>query len=57
MATVTKMVRKFTFKDLSLAFKVREKVWNALVHFDENENQLFESNEIRQALMDILNED
>jgi hypothetical protein len=33
MAT-TKMLRRFTFKDLSLAFKVRENVWNALVIFD-----------------------
>lgn len=34
-------VRKFQFKDLTLAFKVREKMWNSLVEFDKNGNQRF----------------
>lgn len=39
---MSKMVRKFKFNDLKLAFKVRDNMWNALVRFDANQNMLFE---------------
>lgn len=33
---MSKIVRKFKFSDLRLAFKVRENMINALIPFDEN---------------------
>lgn len=39
---MSKIVRKFEFSDLRLAFKVRDNMWEALVQFDANQNLLFE---------------
>lgn len=37
-------IRKFTFPNLDLAFKVREKMRNELIKFDVNNNKQFEEN-------------
>ena len=35
--------RKFKFADQSLAFRVRQRVWDSIVVFDKNHNHRFES--------------
>ena len=50
-------IQRFTFSDHSLAIKVRSQVYDALTVYDLNRNGLFEEDEIRQALIEILGED
>lgn len=48
---------KFTFANYDYAYHVRGKMLESLKRFDINGNQLFEEDEIKQALVAILNED
>lgn len=50
-------IQRFTFSDHTLAIKVRSQVYDSLAKYDFNRNGLFEEDEIRQALIEILNED
>lgn len=43
----SRTVRRFTFSDLSLAYKVRGIMRKSLAQFDDNGNGLFEENEIK----------
>lgn len=43
----TKIIRRFKFADLNLAFKVRGSMLKALTEFDANKNELFDEHEIR----------
>lgn len=51
-----KVVLRFNFTDHRLAFQVRGTVYNALKKYDFNQNGLFEEEEIKQALLEILGE-
>ena len=50
-------IQRFTFSDHTLAIKVRSQVYDSLAKYDFNRNGLFEEDEIRQALIEILGED
>lgn len=50
-------MNRFRFSDYRFAEFVRKRMSDALVQFDVNANHLFEENEIREALLHILNED
>jgi hypothetical protein len=47
---------KFKFVNYDYAYYVRGKMHDALVKFDDNKNGLFSEDEIKQALVNILNE-
>jgi hypothetical protein len=49
-------INKFKFSDYGYAHYVREKMLAVLIQFDSDNNQLFDEDEIRQALIEILNE-
>ena len=50
-------INPFTFTDMSMASEVRTIVFTLLVRFDENRNNEFEEEEIKEALIKLLNED
>lgn len=56
MRTESRIVRKFAFSDLTLAYKVRGIMREELIKFDANGNERFEENEIKQAMITILGE-
>jgi Ca2+-binding EF-hand superfamily protein len=56
MSQNVRRYNKFTFSDFRFAAFVRARMLEVLVQFDANGNQMFEEEEIKTALVQVLNE-
>ena len=55
-ATTVGSYNKFTFSDYGFSEFVRDKMLETLVKYDADKDELFDENEIKTALIEVLNE-